>query len=81
MIYTKKNLQDTVKEILGDRMLVIVSNREPYIHTMREGKTYCSRPTGGAVTALDPVMRACGGVWVAYGSGKADKKTVDSKTM
>ena len=79
MVYTKKNLQDTVREILGDRLLVIVSNREPYIHSMREGKIYCSRPTGGAVTALDPVMRACGGVWVAYGSGNADKKTVDSK--
>jgi len=80
MIYTKKNLQDTVKDILDDRLLVIVSNREPYLHSMREGKTYCSRPTGGAVTALDPVMRACGGIWVAYGSGTADKKTVDSKS-
>lgn len=79
MAYSKKNLQDTVKEVLGERFLVIVSNREPYVHSMREGKIYCSRPTGGAVTALDPVMRACGGTWVAYGSGNADKKTVDNK--
>ncbi|NQT89644.1 MAG: trehalose-6-phosphate synthase [Candidatus Omnitrophica bacterium] len=57
----------------------MVSNREPYVHVMREGKIECSRPTGGAVTALDPVMRACGGVWVAFGSGNADKKVVDDK--
>ncbi|NQT94814.1 MAG: trehalose-6-phosphate synthase [Candidatus Omnitrophica bacterium] len=57
----------------------MVSNREPYVHTIREGKIECSRPTGGAVTALDPVMRACGGIWVAYGSGNADKKVVDKK--
>jgi len=79
MSYTKRDLQNTVKEILGDRLLVIVSNREPYVHVIREGKVECSRPTGGAVTALDPVMRACGGIWVAYGSGNADKKTVDKK--
>ena len=80
MPYTKKDLQNTVKDIMGDRLLVIVSNREPYVHKMREGKIYCSRPTGGAVTALDPVMRACGGIWVAYGSGNADRKTVDNKS-
>ena len=79
MAYTKKNLQDAVKQVLGDRMLVIVSNREPYVHRLRDGKIDCSRPTGGAVTALDPVMKACGGTWVAYGSGTGDKKTVDEK--
>jgi len=79
MIYSKQDLQNTVKKMLGDRLLVIVSNREPYVHTTREGKIECSRPTGGAVTALDPVMRACGGTWVAYGSGNADKKVVDRK--
>lgn len=79
MAYSKKDLQNTVKEILEDRLLVIVSNREPYVHIMKEGKIECSRPTGGAVTALDPVMRACGGIWVAYGSGNADKKVVDEK--
>jgi alpha,alpha-trehalose-phosphate synthase [UDP-forming] len=79
MAFTKKNLQDTIKHILADKQLVIVSNREPYLHRLRDGKIDCSRPTGGAVTALDPVMRACGGTWIAYGSGNADKKTVDEK--
>ena len=79
MTYSKKDLQNTVKEMLGDKLLVIVSNRAPYVHVMKEGKIECSRPTGGAVTALDPVMRACGGTWVAYGSGNADRKVVDVK--
>ena len=79
MAFTKKNLQDTIKHMLADKQLVIVSNREPYLHRLRDGKIDCSRPTGGAVTALDPVMRACGGTWIAYGSGNADKKTVDEK--
>ena len=41
MAYTKKDLQNTVKDILGDRLLVIVSNREPYVHVVREGKIEC----------------------------------------
>jgi alpha,alpha-trehalose-phosphate synthase [UDP-forming] len=31
------------------------------------------------VSALDPIMRACGGVWVAHGSGNADRRTVDKQ--
>lgn len=75
---TQNELKNTVKEVLGDSLLVIVSNREPYVHVMREGKVVVTRPTGGAVTALDPVMSACGGIWVAHGAGNADKKVVDN---
>ncbi|MBN1354483.1 MAG: trehalose-6-phosphate synthase [Candidatus Omnitrophica bacterium] len=57
----------------------MASNREPYIHTYREGKIEYIRPVGGAVTALDPVMRVCKGTWVAYGNGNADKAVVNSK--
>jgi trehalose 6-phosphate synthase len=35
-------------------------------------------PASGLVTALEPVMRACSGVWVAHGSGSADRETVDA---
>ncbi|MBL7156982.1 MAG: trehalose-6-phosphate synthase [Candidatus Omnitrophica bacterium] len=58
----------------------MASNREPYIHLYREGKIEYIRPVGGAVTALDPVMRVCKGTWVAYGSGNADKEVVDEKS-
>ena len=38
-----------------------------------------SIPASGLVTALEPVMRACSGVWIAHGSGSADRETVDRK--
>jgi len=77
MRWTKEQLTKSIKKIIGDRMLIIASNREPYIHVCKEGKIEYMRPIGGAVTALDPVMRATNGIWVAYGSGNADKDVVD----
>lgn len=78
MAWTKESLQSAIKNIIGDRLLIIASNREPYIHIHKEGKIEHIRPMGGAVTALDPVMRACKGTWVAYGGGNADKEVVDT---
>ena len=58
----------------------ILANREPYIHEQTaEGAIRCLHPASGLVTALEPVMRACSGVWVAHGSGTADRETVDAK--
>ncbi|MBL7158320.1 MAG: trehalose-6-phosphate synthase [Candidatus Omnitrophica bacterium] len=57
----------------------MATNREPYIHIYKEGKVEYMRPVGGAVTALDPVMRVCNGTWVAHGSGAADKEVVNKK--
>jgi trehalose 6-phosphate synthase len=59
--------------------LIVVANREPYIHRYRNGAVELIRPAGGLTTALDPVMQACGGVWVAHGSGDADRVTADSQ--
>ena len=78
MRWTKEQLKETIPSIIGDRKLIIASNREPYIHTRKEGEIKVIRPVGGAVTALDPVMRATNGIWVAYGSGTADKEVVDA---
>jgi len=75
----KKDLRKIIRKVIGDRLLVLASNREPYVHVYKEGKIGYIRPVGGAVTALDPVMRACGGIWVASGTGSADKKVVNSK--
>lgn len=76
-MWTKQELKETINRELGDYNLIVVSNREPYIHTLEEGKLKVWRPTGGAVTALDPVMKACGGTWIAHGSGNGDKQVVD----
>ena len=73
------DLQKLVKEKLADYQFVVVSNREPYIHTYAGDKIECIVPASGLTTALDPVMRACGGTWVAHGNGSADREVVDSK--
>jgi trehalose 6-phosphate synthase len=63
-------------QLRGDQVIV-VSNREPYIHERRNGEVIVKRPASGLVTAVEPVMRACSGTWIAHGSGNADREAVD----
>ena len=61
-------------------MLVVVSNREPYIHERTEDRTIVARPTtGGVAVALDSLMRDRGGTWIAHGAGSADRDVVDDR--
>jgi trehalose 6-phosphate synthase len=73
---------DTLRAILRNDLkgeeVLIVSNREPYIHMRRNERIEVQRPASGLVTALEPVMRACSGTWIAHGSGNADRETADS---
>jgi trehalose 6-phosphate synthase len=73
----------TLKAILHDHLagdeVLIVSNREPYIHNRREQQIEVQVPASGVVTALEPIMRACSGVWIAHGSGSADRDVVDER--
>jgi trehalose 6-phosphate synthase len=64
------------EELSGDEVLV-VSNREPYIHTQTPNGLEVQRPASGLVTAVEPVMRACSGTWIAHGGGSGDRQTVD----
>ena len=74
----RRHFQRVIKEKLKEHPLFVVSNREPYIHNWIEDRVECIRPASGLTIALDPMMRACGGVWVAHGSGSADRETVDN---
>ena len=65
-------------ELRGEDVLV-VSNREPYIHQRRGDRIEVQRPASGVVTALEPIMRACSGTWIAHGSGSGDRQAVDAK--
>lgn len=78
-MWTREDLQKLIKEKMSDYLFVVVSNRQPYVNVFRKGKIEWQRGAGGVVTALDPVMRACNGLWVAYGSGEADRKASDEK--
>jgi trehalose 6-phosphate synthase len=64
-------------QLRGDQVIV-VSNREPYIHDKTDAGIVVKRPASGLVTAVEPVMRACSGTWIAHGSGSADRDVVDS---
>ncbi|MBI2020502.1 trehalose-6-phosphate synthase [Candidatus Daviesbacteria bacterium] len=75
--WTAQRLTEFIKDVLKDRTIVVVSNREPYIHTKNGRKISYFVPASGMVTAIEPVMEACGGIWVAHGSGDADKMMVD----
>jgi trehalose 6-phosphate synthase len=78
-MWTRESLHDLVKEKLSGYLFVVVSNREPYIHTFSGRKIVTQVPASGLTTALDPVMQACGGTWIASGRGDADRKVVDKE--
>ena len=69
--------QTLVRHFPGEKVIVL-ANREPYIHhRAKDGSIEIQHPASGLVTAVEPVLRACSGVWVAHGSGNADRESVD----
>ena len=77
--WTPERLKKHVEAKLDGRPLFVVSNREPYMHIHKGHKVECIVPAGGLVTALESVLRASGGTWIAHGAGDADFEMVDSK--
>ncbi|MGB6485602.1 MAG: trehalose-6-phosphate synthase [Steroidobacteraceae bacterium] len=70
--WTAATLQRLVRDELGSPQVIVVSNREPYVHNRgADGGRTLEVPASGMVTALEPIVRACGGLWVAHGSGAA----------
>ena len=75
--WTAERLTADLRTRLGASRLFVVSNREPYIHTRRGKSVEVSVPPSGLVTALEPVLCACAGTWLAHGNGTADRDNVD----
>jgi trehalose 6-phosphate synthase len=62
----------------NNRQIIVVSNRQPCVHELSaDGEIVARHPVSGLVSALDPVLRATGGTWIAHGSGSADRALVD----
>lgn len=80
-VWTKERLKEHVRAKLGDKKLIVVSNREPYMHVRHGKQLDCILPASGLITAVDPLLKACGGMWVAHGAGNADRETVDAHNM
>jgi trehalose 6-phosphate synthase len=75
--WTRESLKEHLREKFQGRSIVVISNREPYSHQWKGTQIECVVPASGLVTALEPVLTACGGTWIAHGSGDADSQTVD----
>ena len=79
--YTDWN-PETLRRALASQLpnteIIVVSNREPYIHNRGPNGILLQTPASGLVAAIEPVMRACGGTWIAHGSGSADREIVDA---
>lgn len=76
-VWTAERLKVEMGNLLQNKKMIVVSNREPYMH-IHEGKSIkCIVPASGMITAMEPILKACGGLWIASGTGNADKETVD----
>ncbi len=78
-MWNKLALHRLIREKLQDYQFIVVANREPYTHRYNGEQIECIQPASGMATALNPIMHAWGGVWVAHGSGSADRATVDER--
>jgi trehalose 6-phosphate synthase len=76
-MWSRNDLHELISSKMRDYKFIVVANREPYIHRYAAGEVQCMRPASGMASALDPIMTASGGVWVAHGGGDADRDTVD----
>ncbi|MCC7535125.1 MAG: trehalose-6-phosphate synthase [Deltaproteobacteria bacterium] len=77
--WTPERLRAVMHQRMHGERLIVLANREPYVHQRdASGALTVLHPASGLVTALEPVMRACSGVWVAHGSGSADRETTDT---
>jgi trehalose 6-phosphate synthase len=76
--WNPERLRSLLRTTLRGDEILVVSNREPYIHETTPEGIAVRRPASGLVTAVEPVMRACSGTWIAHGSGNADRLVVDA---
>ena len=77
-VWTAERLAVHMRRHSGSSSIFVVSNREPYMHVRQGREIKCVVPPSGLVTALEPILQACDGVWIASGSGNADAMMVDN---
>jgi trehalose-6-phosphate synthase len=76
-IWTPERLKVEVENLLQKKKMIVVSNREPYMHIHSGKEIKCIVPASGMITAMEPILKACSGLWIASGTGDADMETVD----
>jgi trehalose 6-phosphate synthase len=79
-VATAERLRTQLAGSFRGESIVVLANREPLSHCFdAEGSVVVKRSSGGLVTALEPLIQACSGVWVAHGAGAADRLVVDRR--
>jgi trehalose 6-phosphate synthase len=76
-MWTRERMVGYLRRRLGGRRLIVVANREPYVHEWTPDGIRFAGPEGGLVSALDPILQGAGGTWIAHGSGSGDRETAD----
>ena len=76
-IWTPERLRVEIENLLRKKKMIVVSNREPYMHIHNGKEIQCIVPASGLITAMEPILKACSGLWIASGTGDADRETVD----
>lgn len=78
-MWTRQSLHELISSRMSHIKFIVVANREPFIHNYDGDRITVIKPAGGLATAIDPVMDASGGTWIAHGSGDADRDVVDTQ--
>ena len=78
VVWSPETLRGILQSELRGQEVIVVANRQPYIHQRAGTAIHVQRPASGLVTALEPIMRACSGTWIAHGNGTADRDVVDT---
>ncbi|MGH9374080.1 MAG: alpha,alpha-trehalose-phosphate synthase (UDP-forming) [Vicinamibacterales bacterium] len=73
---SKERPFDWLREVCDGSQLIVLANREPYTHEHDgTGRPVARHSSSGVVNAVEPLISACGGVWIAHGSGAGDRET------
>ncbi|MEN9811079.1 MAG: hypothetical protein RLZZ488_2646 [Pseudomonadota bacterium] len=79
LAWSAQSLKNIINDELAGSEVIVVSNRQPYIHQRFGDAVRVLFPASGLVTALEPILRACGGTWIAHGNGNEDRNFVDAQ--
>ncbi|MFI5305104.1 MAG: trehalose-6-phosphate synthase [Nitrospiria bacterium] len=80
-IWTAAKLRKEVNHLFKGSKLCVIANREPYIHNRKGQSLEVLFPASGLVSGVEPIVRACSGLWIGHGSGSGDRETADKKGL
>lgn len=80
-LWSASKLNQEVERLFGESRMCVISNEEPYIHNRVGSRIEVKSPASGVVKAVEPLLKACSGVWIGDGAGTADHETADKNGM